>query len=157
MAFPALPPLFTSPIATAPPLAEAVATPPLPAEAVSVVCMAICPPCVPTKATQPDPWAAMSAGPRLTSFLRPTIKVPPVEGRVNGGVRKPSWFWMHPAICLVLTPIFSLAMDRMGWLESERRQPGREAAQKVAARVENGLVEARIALCQPGGGELVLV
>ena len=36
MALPALPPLLTSPIATAPPLAEAVATPPLPAEAISV-------------------------------------------------------------------------------------------------------------------------
>jgi hypothetical protein len=35
MALPALPPLLTSPIATAPPLADAVATPPLPALAIS--------------------------------------------------------------------------------------------------------------------------
>src|SRR5215212_7141205 len=37
MAFPALPPLLTSPMATAPPLADDVATPPLPAEAMSPV------------------------------------------------------------------------------------------------------------------------
>src|SRR5688572_6621559 len=36
MALPALPPLLMSPIDTAPPLAEAVATPPLPADAISV-------------------------------------------------------------------------------------------------------------------------
>src|SRR5918994_682855 len=55
MALPALPPLLTSPMATAPPFAEAVATPPLPAEAVSVNCMMLCPPLCPPKATQPDP------------------------------------------------------------------------------------------------------
>src|ERR671927_1078349 len=44
MALPALPPLFTSPMATAPPLAEAVATPPLPAEAVSMYCISKRPP-----------------------------------------------------------------------------------------------------------------
>ena len=37
MALPALPPLLTSPMETAPPLAEDVATPPLPAEAKSPV------------------------------------------------------------------------------------------------------------------------
>src|SRR5215218_6623950 len=41
MALPALPPLLTSPIAAAPPLADAVATPPFPAEAVSVNCMMV--------------------------------------------------------------------------------------------------------------------
>src|ERR687897_828842 len=49
MALPALPPLLTSPIATAPPLAEAVATPPLPAEAVSVNCISLHPPCGPPR------------------------------------------------------------------------------------------------------------
>src|SRR5215210_678463 len=43
MALPALPPLLTSPIAAAPPLAEVVATPPLPADAISVNCMLFCP------------------------------------------------------------------------------------------------------------------
>src|SRR5215207_5517450 len=43
MALPALPPLLTSPIWTAPPLAEDVATPPLPADAVSVNCMMVSP------------------------------------------------------------------------------------------------------------------
>src|SRR5215218_3130237 len=45
MALPALPPLLTSPIATAPPLADAEATPPLPADAVSVNCISLHPPC----------------------------------------------------------------------------------------------------------------
>src|SRR3954462_14143514 len=49
MALPALPPLLTSPNETAPPLAEAVATPPLPAEAVSVYCMTADPPCGPPR------------------------------------------------------------------------------------------------------------
>src|SRR5215212_1901472 len=43
MALPALPPLLTSPIADAPPLAEEVATPPFPADAISVICMLVCP------------------------------------------------------------------------------------------------------------------
>src|SRR6187200_2288064 len=45
MALPALPPLLTSPMATAPPLADASATPPLPADAVKV-CMILSLPCV---------------------------------------------------------------------------------------------------------------
>src|SRR5215218_6057525 len=45
MALPALPPLLTSPVATAPPLAADVATPPLPAEAISVYCMMVSPSC----------------------------------------------------------------------------------------------------------------
>src|SRR5215216_2404111 len=49
MALPALPPLLTSPIDTAPPLAEAVATPPLPAEAISVNCISLRPPCGPPR------------------------------------------------------------------------------------------------------------
>src|SRR5215213_5979767 len=44
MAFPALPPLLTLPSEAAPPLAEDVATPPLPADAVSVNCMMVSPP-----------------------------------------------------------------------------------------------------------------
>src|SRR5215218_4086018 len=44
MALPALPPLLTSPSETAPPLAADVATPPLPAEAVSMNCMMVSPP-----------------------------------------------------------------------------------------------------------------
>jgi hypothetical protein len=43
MALPALPPLLTSPSWTAPPLAEDVATPPFPADAVSVNCMMVSP------------------------------------------------------------------------------------------------------------------
>src|SRR5262245_26726431 len=49
MALPALPPLLMSPVLTAPPLAEAVATPPLPAEAVSVYCITDDPPCGPPR------------------------------------------------------------------------------------------------------------
>src|SRR5215211_7984359 len=44
MAFPALPPLLTSPMPTAPPLADAVATPPFPAN-----CMLVCPPYLPPR------------------------------------------------------------------------------------------------------------
>src|SRR5829696_778795 len=47
MALPALPPLLTSPIETAPPLADAAATPPFPAEAVSVNCMVFFPAALP--------------------------------------------------------------------------------------------------------------
>src|SRR5919107_5890219 len=51
MAFPALPPLLTLPSDAAPPLAEDVATPPLPADAVSVNCMMVPLPC-----THPLGW-----------------------------------------------------------------------------------------------------
>src|SRR5690348_17078582 len=51
MALPALPPLLTSPMLTAPPLALAVATPPLPADAVncpnSSSLMTVAPPALP--------------------------------------------------------------------------------------------------------------
>src|SRR5262245_2870719 len=63
MALPALPPLFTSPIATAPPLAEAVATPPLPAEAVSVNCIALCPPLCPPRPLNPTLGSNISRSP----------------------------------------------------------------------------------------------
>src|SRR5215217_6147375 len=43
MALPALPPLLTSAMETAPPLADALATPPFPADAMS--CMMVSPPC----------------------------------------------------------------------------------------------------------------
>src|SRR5215203_2697747 len=46
-ALPAFPPLLTSPIATTPPLAADVATPPFPAEAISVSCMMTSPPVSP--------------------------------------------------------------------------------------------------------------
>jgi hypothetical protein len=49
MALPALPPLLTLPSEAAPPLADDVATPPFPADAVSVNCMMISPPMSPPR------------------------------------------------------------------------------------------------------------
>src|SRR5919112_5978658 len=64
MAFPALPPLLTLPSETAPPLAADVATPPLPADAVSVNCMMISPP------MYPPPWVDSHAHPTASGCVR---------------------------------------------------------------------------------------
>src|SRR5829696_8724485 len=80
IALPALPPLFTSPRETAPPFALAVATPPLPADAMS-----------PAPASPPPKnlswifvWAAASAAARTpaaaaiaAAFIRRVIDLPP--------------------------------------------------------------------------------
>src|ERR687890_1683419 len=95
MALPALPPLLTSPMATAPPLAEAVATPPLPAEAVSVNCMMLCPPLCPPKATQPDPEPQCQPVRSCHPSCDPRASYHRLGGHVNGDVRKPYRFWMH--------------------------------------------------------------
>jgi hypothetical protein len=71
MALPALPPLLTSPIETAPPLADAAATPPFPAEAVSVNCMVFFP--SGAVSMEGDPCRAPAPGvvPGHASIMRP--------------------------------------------------------------------------------------
>src|SRR5215208_4022546 len=92
IALPALPPLLTSPMETAPPLAEAVATPPLPAEAISPEPSS--PP--PKNLSCSRDWAAASAAARTpaaapiaAAFTRRLI-VLPLSVHAGHIVRHPS-------------------------------------------------------------------
>src|SRR5688572_15443577 len=81
MALPALPPLLTSPIWTAPPLADDVATPPLPADAVSVNCMMISP------LLCPPPWGELpriSYGVRRLEPIARKSRMSPKRDRASG-------------------------------------------------------------------------
>jgi hypothetical protein len=70
MALPALPPLLTSPMLTAPPLAAEVATPPFPADAISVNCMMVCPSCAVSVGGDPCRTPGPRAVPELAAIMR---------------------------------------------------------------------------------------
>src|SRR5215210_6823436 len=90
MALPALPPLLTSAIETAPPLADDVATPPLPAEAMSPAPESPPPKNLPWRSPRRD-WAAAPATPtRLVAAAaaaaltcRFTFSLPPLASRTR--------------------------------------------------------------------------
>src|SRR5215212_6431495 len=95
MALPALPPLLTSPMETAPPLAEDVATPPLPAEAMSPVPASPPPKNLPwrsarrdwadTPATPTRPAAAPAAAAFTRRFMFSLLPNPGLPGDRNPG------------------------------------------------------------------------
>src|SRR5688572_7410173 len=156
MALPALPPLLTSPIATAPPLAEAVATPPLPAEAVSVNCMMLCPPLCPPKATQPDPEPQCQPVRSCHPSCDPRASYHRLGGHVNGDVRKPYRFWMHRLSGAQFLPETVPEGGELGQV-CEGWESVFEPPDQFGLRLENTRVQFRFGTGQPGGEKLVFV
>src|SRR5918997_1066361 len=89
----------------------------LPAEAVSVNCMMLCPPLCPPKATQPDPGPQCQPVRSCHPSCDPRASYHRLGGHVNGGIRKLYRFWMHrlPSERILLV---------LGWGDDRRGQIG---------------------------------
>src|SRR5215207_9634052 len=135
MALPALPPLLTSPIATTPPLAADVATPPFPAEAISVSCMMVSPPVSPPRGWSPSsilrPPTAGVHSPQVPK-LAPACPCLVVPGTHRGRAQNHDyWRWVKPSLdtgCLLegeVAKVRLIAPERRGgWWRCAGNQGG---------------------------------
>src|SRR5918998_1115772 len=95
----------------------------------------------------------MSAGPQLSSFLRPTSKLPPVGGACQWGCTK--------TVPVLDSSVTERAVSAGDGPERRRTCEWRkllfEPPDQLGPRLENPRVQFRFGLRQPGGEKLVLV